>query len=350
MFQWLPGLIMLIICNLPFFCGAEETKAVTPDESDASLEEEKNDLFYDPSVKKKWFDLDYLHDTLHMKLQSKTEQVDYFLAGDLVEKEAVPDSRFRLGIHAETRVDRGLSIRFDPEFDADVSLPNTEKRWNIFVTGQDMDELPGTNPSERDKGFYAGIKKKGLKKLPVNLSVGIHFSWLPSAFIKTNWKRLYEVGVWYVIPEQRAYYKTDDGLGEVTSLNVYRWFGGNQCGYIRSTSAGRWTEESFGWEWEQLLTLGYVDKLIEEKESRGIVHGDDVAEGYGIRGGVFGHKSGSGVVDLYRITLMHRRPIYKEWMYLVSAVEVQWDNEYDWDEEYRLRVGLDMLFWGSRDR
>jgi len=293
--------------------------------------------------------MDYIHDNFHNVMQSRTEATDLFLAnGTETKKQEVP-SRFRLGLYLESDVDEGFSLKFDPSFESEISLPNTEERWKLIITGKEIDEMPDTKPSEREKGFSAGIQK-GIKDLPIKLDAGVRIRWLPEGFLKLSWRTLWNAGNWSIIPSQKCYYETDEGFGEVSALSTYLCFGEKLRGTIGTASAVRWSEDTDGVEWSHSLRLGHISESIEKDYRKKSIRMEDTARGTGIKLAVYGHKNGTGIVDRYRLTFIHRRPLYKQWVYLEIAPEVEWQNEYDWDAEYTLRIGFDMLFWGTKTR
>lgn len=73
----------------------------------------------------------------------------------------------------------------------------------------------------------------------------------------------------------------------------------------------------------------------------------DATQGVGIRYSVFGHIDGEGIMDRHRVNLVHRRPLYKDWLFLEFSPQLEWKNDNDWDLVPGLLVGLDMLFWGK---
>ncbi len=293
--------------------------------------------------------LDYIHNNFHNIMQNRTDSTDIFLAGDIEPVGELSLSRFRVGIYIESEVDKGFSLKFDPDFEAEISLPNTEKRWDIFITGRAVDELPDTNPSEREDGISAGVRRD-YKNFPFDLDAGIRLRWLPEAFVALKWKTVWKPGNWRIIPSQKFYYETDEGLGELTALSTYYQYGKEKRGTFSTASAARLSEDTDGLEWSQSIRLGHIGKTIEKRRLNKTVRREDTARGVGMKVAAYGHVNDeTGVIDRYRVTLLYRRPLYKKWIYLEIMPEVQWDNDDEWATEYVLRFGFDMLFWGTAD-
>jgi hypothetical protein len=169
-------------------------------------------------------------------------------------------------------------------------------------------------------------------------------------FAAVKWEKKYTPGNWYLTPHVRAYWESDDGLGQMTSLRVNRWLDSGHTKLFRSVSAGRFTDESNGWDWEQSIGVGFIKELISDKHRENVV-AKDVAYGLGLNGTIFGHiNSGSAVTDRYRIRFVMRRQIYKRWIYLQISPEIEFKRYMDWEPSYMLRIGFDMLFYGINDK
>ena len=341
-------LVVVFLCFSSFFSHAATN---TPALSLTEALTRSDAIEQKPATFDRWSDrIDYLHDNFHNVLQSRTESTDLYLAKGVESGEQTPISRFRLGLYIESDLDDGFTLRFDPDFEAEINLPNAENRWKIIISGKDIDEMPDTVPSEREKGATAGVQKK-LKNLPIDLSVGVRLRLPPEGFVKLTWKTRWDVGNWRIVPSQKVFYETDEGFGEVTTLAATRLFGGNSRGVLGSVSSARLTEKTDGLEWSQSLRLGYIGETIEKDYRRKSIRTDDLARGVGMKIVAYGHDNGStSIIDRYRLTFTHRRPLYKKWIYLEISPEVQWRNIYEWDPEYTLRIGFDMLFWGTEDR
>lgn len=297
-----------------------------------------------------WLDrLDYIHNNFHWWMHSHTRDVDRILAGNLEERVTIPDSRFRVGFYTEFVLDNGLSFRFDPAFDAEVELPNAEKNLLLFITGSELDEFPATEAAERDGGLLLGLRRH-FEKMPINMEAGVRVRWRPEAFSKARWNTVWRAGNWAYRPSQQVFYETEEGFGEITAMSAQAWYGRRKRGFLRSNTSVRWTESTEGIEWEQDIGLERIDELMDEGSRGKWISRKHTARGVGLRLSVFGHKTGSGVVDRYRLTLLRRRPLYKRWVYFEFAPEIQWKNENDWREEFLVRTGIETFFWGTETR
>lgn len=293
--------------------------------------------------------LEFLHYNVPIILNAQTYRADtLFLADGVTPVKEPPRTQLRLGIYVEAKDDEGFEAKFDPDFEVDVSLPNLEHTWKIFVQSAENDELPGVDATERDRGAQVGVRRQ-LEGYNINLDAGVRATWLPEAFAKAEWRPDYWVAEkWRISPRQRVYVESDDGFGEVTQFQLLRWFGATKQGIFQTVSAAKWTEKSDGVEWEQSVKIGRAIGLLkEQKRGQTNVKSEDATRGYGARYSVFGHDDGNFVIDRHRFTLLYRFPIHKDWIFMDILPEVEWKDEDDWDIGPGIRVGFDALFWGG---
>ena len=295
--------------------------------------------------------LEFLHHNVPLVMNEQSYRADtFFLAEGAILTEEKPRAKLRLGIYVEAKDNQGFEAKFDQDFEVDVSLPNLENVWKVFVTAAENDELPGTDPTERDRGAQVGVRRE-LDDYDINLDAGVKARWLPVAFLKAEWRPNWQVGQWKISPRQKGYYESDDGWGEVTSLSLLRWFGENRGGIFQSVSAAKWTEKSDGVEWGQPVKIGRALSLLDEKQrGKSSVSASDTRRGYGVRYSLFGHDNGEEIIDRHRITFVYRKPVHQDWLFMDIMPEVEWKNEEDWDFNPGIRIGFDALFWEGSDR
>jgi len=256
----------------------------------------------------------------------------------------VPFSRFRLGTFLQIEESHDeISTTFKSDFEADLYLPNLEARSSLFINSFRSDELPGLDPTERKKSLNLGLQRI-FDAIDLHTRIGVRWRSGPVGIGKIEWRPKYSLGKTTIYPRQRVFYETDEGFGEVTSLTLNRWIG--KKNFARLVSAGRWTEETVGVEWEQTLMLGHVISLIEENRISDLVDNDDVAKGFGLRFSFFGHKStDEGFIDRHRVTLIYRQPLYRNWFFFQIAPGIEWRNEDEWSAIPSIQIGFDTLFW-----
>lgn len=315
------------------------------------------DLMRKPAVFGSWTErLDFIHNNLSCEMQHYVDKADVMFADCYAPKKNIPASRFRLGMYSEFEENGGVKVRLAPDVDADIRIPNIEERLRLFIDTSNSDDLPGTTVMERERGFNAGLRKVTHW---FRYDAGIKVRFLPVVFGRIDWRPQWRVSEWKVNPLGRIYWESDDGYGVLASLSAYQYISKHVL--VRSITAVKWTEKSnsegeppedpeeyyksnASMEWEQSFMCGYIGKILSSKDIGKAINMNKVAMATGLRLSVFGNTERVGGADRIRLSLGHRRPIYKDWMFLMITPELEWCKEKDWEFVSRIRVGVDMLF------
>ena len=310
-----------------------------------------------PAVFESWADrLDFIHNNLSCDMQGYVDKADIMFADGSVAQKDIPASKFRLGMYVEFEEDGGVKLRLAPDVNADIRIPNIEERLRLFIDTENSDDLPGTTVMERERGFNAGLRKATRW---FRYDAGIKVRFPPVLFGRIDWRPQWQVSEWKVNPLGRVYWESDDGYGALTSLSAYRYIGKRVL--VRSVTAGKWTEKAnsegeppedpeeyyhsnAGLEWEQSLVCGYVNRLLSSKDVGRDISMDKAAQATGLKLSIFGNTERVGGAERVRLSLGHRRPLYKDWMFLMITPELEWYKENDWEYITRIRFGIDMLF------
>lgn len=362
---WSKGTVALSILSVLIFSGctsAPKTSSPTPpsaasshersDESSGPVEigaenvyiDELSTATSDKSSSSFAEKVDRAHDALFMTLQETIANVDGRFVPENAEKERVPVSKFRLGLYAKVVEEERVEYKFDPEFDIEMKTPNIERRLSLILTTEELDELPGTDPTERDQGLRLGVRYE----LPAGFKAdaGIKWTWLPDPYAQIGWGMRWRTAKWKFYPGLEGYWRLEDGLGSSVAFTCDRWFG---RGLFRSSTGARLTEHSDEVEWSQTFVLGYARELIDESKIGERASGRDLAHGGGFRYRITGETE-TGVSQTHEGLLFLKRPLRKKWAYFVLALGATFRNERDWEAEPSVQVGLDMLFWDVGDR
>jgi len=249
---------------------------------------------------------DWLHDWTFYTVQQQAEEVDSLLSRDDQVMERVPISEFRIGLYGKV-VDRsGL---------------------------------------EREEGITIGLAR-ALGKY-IEADAGLRLNWPPDVFGRLSWKQSWRAGPMNIYPEIRGFWKSDDGFGTKGNLTLDYWI--NRW-LTRSVSAAKFTEETEGIEWDQSIIIGYAAQLLEEKKLGRRASFQDVAKGVALRYTISGNDNGQFLVNQHRVTAVCKFPLHRRWLYGILAPELTLSRERGWEEEFGIKFGFDMLFWGIGDR
>ncbi len=291
--------------------------------------------------------LDFIHDNLFIAVQGEVVRWDTLGMADEEERLPIPPSKFKFALEFEiVKEGPDVEVKASPDAEIDLRIPNLEKRARVFVDFSNVDDLPGTTISDRDSSPRIGVgtETRVGKKSLLDTKLGVKWKLPPVGFGELTASRLIDWDEGHMYPKIKGYYETDDGFGSQGTLVIEKW-PARQC-MVQSVSAVNWAENTEGMEWEQsflglYLLKAYVDKNVEL---------DNIHRGLGLKASAFGHKVGAGVVDRYRLTFGYRFALYKHWIYMTIYPEVNWVNDFDWSTDPGLRIGLDMLFWGTPQR
>jgi len=294
--------------------------------------------------------LDFVHDNLQLNLQRYVDRVDTMMLDSNDTVVATPRSRFRIAPFIRLEDDSGIAFSFNPDFEAEVDLPNLERHWRVFIESSRGDQLPGVDRSEEDQSGQIGLRNVTRY---IRTDVGVRFTWLPELFARAEWRTEWSSGRTLFHPRQRIFYETEDGYGSLTDLTAHRWFGRQNNLFWQSVSAARYASKGTeGYDLEQSLKLGLVRSTIEKGQTwRSVVSTEDLARGHILRYSLFGNSDrGLHVIERHRLTYTYRKPIYKKWIYLEVSPGYEVENETEWDGVPGITIGFDMLFWGTYER
>jgi len=328
-----------------------ETEELAAESIDKTFIENKNDDISDETEDasgnlRETFDPEYswvddYYDKTNIYVHGFVFKADDFLGDEQLEDlPTLKRSRFNLAIDTKFEDREGLKFNFDLDFRADIKLPKTRERLGIFVNTSNLDELPGEDPGDVENSVLLGLEAVSLfKQIPfVNFYGGVRVSLNPAVFTGVNIQPHFTWVNFQIIPQQKVFwFSNDTGLGGLTALRM-EWK--PKDGFLlRSLSAARYSDETLGIEWEQSFLFGF--------SPRGSLKNLDT--GHAIKLSAFGHKTGSGIVDYYRIYYLYRRNIFKKWLFIQLGPEARFRNEDDWKISPGFRIGFDMLFWLPED-
>jgi len=286
--------------------------------------------------------LDYLQRNVPLRLQGHMQSLDLNLS-DPSEKFHLqpPVTDFRLSIFYEMISGPNGSMTVDPNLKLKVDLPNLEKKFSLFLQSSYDDDLPGISQSQRDdKGWSVGARRQ-LKQWNFSTEIGIHTKWEPELFLRLTWSPYWNWNEWFFGFKQRGFWENEDGFGSLTELNGYHWAGNRQKWIFRTQTAGKFSESTVGFEWQQTFVLGHLTSLRDEKKRLENISIGDCLNGYGFKTSVFGRDRDTWV---YKSTVVFRRSLYKDFAVLEIEPGLEWRDENTWTTQYRIDAGVILFF------
>ncbi len=300
--------------------------------------------------------IDWIHAYLYKIAQERVERFDYWFKPPEGEQRLVELSRFRVGVFGEGKIQeyKRLDANQVMDFDTDIELPNMKRQIKFIITTNDPTTLPGKYITEQlDKSLRAAIEAKW--RHDASAAIGVRARWKPELFANAVWSPEWKRGNWLLYPQQKFYWESGSGIGEISTLVFDHWI--NRWNTRFSTSI-KWSEQDrdddhrterkdVGFRWSEVFIFNHAKELLDERQLGRLVSGYDVARGWGIRLAAFG---GFHVVDEYRAGIFYRRPLRKKWMYLLVEPGINWSNVNNWNREWTIKCGIEMLFWGKKER
>lgn len=291
----------------------------------------------------KYDHMDWAHDWIFLITQRSVAWADTYFVKEDEERKPIPVSRFDIAMEIRYRDEAsGPEWTIEPDFNISVNLPNLEHKFQFYVTSESVDQLPGVDPSERSGDGRIGFRRTVGPFVP---SIGLKIKTPPELFAETKFQWAMEWKGLQVYPLQKFYWESDDGFGMLSTLTMDKWNGRT---VFRSSTAGKWAEDTIGVEWEQTFYVLYARRMIRQIKLERRASGRDLAMGTGLRLSIFGHKSGSGVIDLYRITAPTKIPMWRDWLYFVVAPELMFRNIDDWQDIPGVKFGFQAIFWNPQ--
>ena len=300
--------------------------------------------------------IDWIHMNMYNTTQDTVNKFDRWFWCRREEKQTIEPSRFRIGAFGEAHISKENRVDLQPlaDFDADINLPNMERRLKLVLTTIDPTRLPGTDiTDQQDTALRAALSRKWTPN--VSTDIGVRARWLPELYAHAIWSTTWNSGKWLLYPEQKFYWEEEPGIGEISTLVLDHW---KNRWNTRFSTAIKWSEQDRdddhqndrpdeGFRWSEVYLFGYATELLDESQLGRLVSGGDMARGWGLRLAVFG---GFHLVDEYRAGVFYKWPLRKKWMYCFVGPDINWMNTNDWDREWTIKFGIEMLFWGGKAR
>ena len=288
--------------------------------------------------------LDYLETNVTRRIHEPLRAADAYFALSPDDVLVPPQTRVRAKLFGRIMQGRDFEMSFEPDIELEVEFPNIERRLRLFVETARSDEVhERTLQESEDRGVKIGARK-WFERLNLSADAGLRASWPLKPFARLTWVRDYEMETWRLRPMQRFALNRDDRLASISTLFVSRWLGADSGGIVVNSVSGKWTTEEPSWQWSQGIVLARVNRLLDESRRGRTAGWADTARATGLLYVIFGEE---GNVDTHRAGVSLRRPLYGQWIYGDLHTGMEWDRANDFDGSFFVRMGVDLLFWGT---
>ncbi len=300
--------------------------------------------------------IDRIHDRIYETAQSQVERVDAWFRSPSSDQGTAGKSRFRVGLYGEGKIQEYKDTDVKPvlDLDTEIELPNLMHRVKLIVTTSDPARQPGRSLMEQiDKSLRTFLVRDWVPG--ISTAFGVRLRWTPELFAYGTWSHDWKAGDWHLYHQQKIYWESRTSYGHISSLVLDHWI--NRWNTRISTSL-KWSKQDRdedqntgrndkGFRWSEVVLFSYARELLDESQLGRIISGDDIARGWGLRLSAFG---GFHFADEFRAGIFYRWQLRKKWMYSYAGPEIKWINENTWKQEWMIKWGIEMLFWGENDR
>lgn len=291
--------------------------------------------------------LDYLQENVPRRIHEPLRAADAYFALNPEDILKPPQTRIRAKFYGGVMQGREFDVRFEPDIELDVEFPNLERRVRLFMETARSEEVHDRTILEsEDRGIKIGARK-WFEALNLSADAGVRATWPPKTFARLTWARDFEHDTWQVRPMQRFSLNRDDRMASISTLSLNRWLGPTQRGLFVNTVSGKWTMEDPNWQWSEGIALVRVNQLLDETRRGHKVVWADTANATGLLYVIFGEGDS---VDTHRAFVSLRRPLYGQWAFGELQTGMEWEREEDFNGSFFIRLGIDMLFWGTSGR
>lgn len=300
--------------------------------------------------------MDWIHEKFFNLAHGQVEKVDSWLRSPGEKRIPIEQSRFRLGLFSEAvkRGDEGFKLRQAINLDANIELPNLMNHLKLIITTDDPTELPGRDVTEeRDRTLRTALSKQWTSR--ISTAVGVRARWKSPLFAYASWSSSWEMGSWQLYPQEKVFWENRNGIGEISTLVFDHWTGRWNT---RFSTSVRWKKQDldsdrnegrndYGFRWSEVFIFDRAGELLDESQLGRMVSGEDIMRGWGTRLAVFG---GFHSVEEYQAGLFYRFRLWEKWMYFLVQPELSWKRQDNWKPRWTIKFGLDLLFWGGKER
>jgi hypothetical protein len=300
--------------------------------------------------------MDQMHTNLFNIAEGQVKKVDSWFRKPGEEMILPEQSRFRLGLFAEfvKKRDDNFKLKQAVNFDANIELPNLVHHLKLIITTNDPTALPGRDvTAQQDRSLRTALSKQWASNIAT--AVGVRARWKTPLFAYASWSPNWKDGDWRIYPQEKLFWENRNGIGEITTLIFDHW---TDRWNTRVSSSVKWSKQDFdsdrksdrnddGFRWSEVLIFDHASELLDESQLGRMVSGEDIMRGWGIRLAAFG---GFHFTDEYQSGVFYRFPLLKKWMYFLVQPELDWKRQDNWKPQTTIRLGLDLLFWGGKER
>jgi hypothetical protein len=235
--------------------------------------------------------------------------------GEQITEEERTGSTGRLAIFSRRELDAHSKVDVKFEGRLKLELPYTNKRAKILFQSEDDSGYTLNRDPEKsvEKASYFTSLRLLLKdsdSWSSDFDLGVHWDLPPDPFVRLRAKKQVDFAQVSVRAVQSVFYYVIDGLGEKTELQFDRPI--DEKRLFRIGAEARYMQNN------AYFNLDYALSLYSKMPHNAMLVANLGAKGDTEQGAVFKE---------YFVSLKYRRLIYKDWIYIESTPQLEWNAD-----------------------
>ena len=272
-----------------------------------------------------WAWLDEIHDETYRLLDNLVRTLDLSWTREGDEYEADLSSFAFGGMMRAGGRGKQKDFTAKVRFRMDAALPGLQRRFHLILDNAGRDNLPGSDPMEKENDLRVGIKSVWETWVGADFDLG-----------GGTWKWEVMEGESWLQP--RVFWYTDEGFGQEAELGWRRLFGAEKRWGLEMYSAEKSSEEDSYFQLEETVRGAWM-------------HGERRTRGWIAQASVFTRiddgREHHWRVDDWLASLTWKDALYRRWLFYSVTGQLDFADEDDYHAHGSVRLGVDILFGGE---
>lgn len=277
--------------------------------------------------------LDRSRDWLQQQIDSFSGGLDNFFIekffGDEILDDYSEGSKAQVSLHTRREFGGDVDYFFDGRMK--LVLPHTNERLKLLISSNDDSDVSIEQDPLRniEKATYSTALRfvfLETQKWKSDFDVGMKWKAPPDPYVRTRFRRQFQLGNWRTNLSQSFYYYVADGSGEKTDL--FADLNLSDAKLLRLSSQAEYKRKNGYFEMNYAVTLYHKLK-------------NNAVFAYGV--GASGDTDDGPVFQLYHAGFRYRRLIYKDWIFAEINPQQEWNVENNYRRQAVIMFRLEAL-------
>jgi hypothetical protein len=275
--------------------------------------------------------LDQFHDSLTTRVATTARWLDMFFDDVIYEDE---QNQSHLKLRFDTFSEKGSSLDFQPHVKGRLRLPGAEKKWNLFISGNDdFDQNNATNnltnrteETESSIGLNYFINRDLQKSISISGGVSRRDGEY-GVYLKPRLRKLWQFQNWDIRFTQAVRFHTNSKVDSSSRLDFENILTNKL--FFRFTSQLDWYETKAG--------LFYSNNFIIRQS----INKDQVLT---YEWSNYFKTKPENILEQVDLRIVYRRRFWKKWLFYEFSPQITFSEENDYHPNPGLLLRLEMVF------